>query len=203
MYVKNRCYSTHTHTVEWKRMRRKLKYHEKVLLKKHNFLYSKNDTNLRELHVLRRYQIEDRGDYLKYNRLVGRVHELSHQLKKLPPTDEFRITVTDKLLQKLYAKGLIPIPRSLESCEGVNVASFCRRRLPIVMVRLKMAETVKAATTFIQHGHVRIGPTTITDPAYLVSRAMEDHLTWVEGSKIKRTIAEYNDKVDDFDLLGA
>jgi U3 small nucleolar ribonucleoprotein protein IMP3 len=71
------------------------------------------------------------------------------------------------------------------------------------MVRLKMAETVKAASTLIEHGHVRVGPNTIKDPAYFVTRAMEDHLTWVEGSKIKRTVAKYNDELDDFDLLGA
>ena len=182
-------------------MGRKLQYHENVLLKKHNFLYSKKDTNLRELHVLRRYHIEDRSDYIKYNRLVGKIQELAHRLKRLPAEDEFRIRVTEKLLQKLYSKGLIPSVKSLESCESIGVATFCRRRLPVVMTRLKMAENVKTATQLIQHGHVRVGPTTITDPAYSVSRSMEDHLTWVEGSKIKRTIAQYNDKLDDFDLL--
>jgi len=184
-------------------MGRKLKYHEQVLLKKHNFLYSKRDTNLRELHVLRRYGIEDRSDYLKYNRLVGKIQELAHRLKKLPPTDDFRIATTEKLLEKLYSKGLIPTAKSLEQCEDVGVATLCRRRLPIVMMRLKMAENVTAATNLIKQGHVRVGPNTITDPAYFVSRSMEDHLTWVEGSKIKRTVATYNDKLDDYDLIGA
>jgi U3 small nucleolar ribonucleoprotein protein IMP3 len=184
-------------------MGRKLKYHEQVLLKKHNFSYSKRDTNLRELHVLRRYGIEDRGDYLKYNRLVGKLHELAHRLKKLPSNDDFRISITERLLQKLYSKGLIPSTKSLELCDDVGVATFCRRRLPIVMVRQKLAETVKAATTLIEHGHVRVGPNTIIDPAFSVSRSMEDHLTWVEGSKIKRTVAKYNDKLDDYDLFGA
>jgi U3 small nucleolar ribonucleoprotein protein IMP3 len=184
-------------------MGRKLKYHEQILLKKHNFLYSKRDTNLRELHVLRRYHIEDRTDYIKYNRLVGKIHELAHRLKKLSTNDDFRIAITEKLLRKLYSKGLIPTEKSLELCEDIGVATFCRRRLPVVMVRLKMAENVKVATSLIQHGHVRIGPNTIKDPAYCVSRTMEDHLTWVEGSKIKRTIAKYNDRLDDYDLIGA
>ena len=43
----------------------------------------------------------------------------------------------------------------------------------------------------------------VRDAAFLVPRAMEDHITWVDGSKIKRTISNYNDKLDDFDLLGA
>lgn len=42
----------------------------------------------------------------------------------------------------------------------------------------------------------------VTDPAFLVSRSHEDFLTWVDGSKIKRAVMKYNDKLDDFDLLG-
>lgn len=47
-----------------------------------------------------------------------------------------------------------------------------------------------------------MGPHVITDPAFLVSKTFEDYITWVDSSKIKRTIMKYNDKLDDFDLLG-
>ena len=52
----------------------------------------------------------------------------------------------------------------------VSASSFCRRRLPVVMVRARMAETIKAAVTFIEQGHVRVGLDTIRDPAFLVTR---------------------------------
>jgi U3 small nucleolar ribonucleoprotein protein IMP3 len=58
-----------------------------------------------------------------------------------------------------------------------------------------MSETVKEAVTFVEQGHVRVGPETITDPAFLVTRNMEDFVTWVDTSKIKRKILKYNDKV--------
>jgi hypothetical protein len=51
-------------------------------------------------------------------------------------------------------------------------------------------------------GHIRVGPHVITDPAFLVTRTFEDYVTWVDSSKIKRTIMKYNDKLDDYDLLG-
>lgn len=41
----------------------------------------------------------------------------------------------------------------------------------------------------------------IQDPAYLVVRNMEDYITWVDSSKIKKHIMEYNDTRDDFDLM--
>ena len=101
------------------------------------------------------------------------------------------------------------------------------------MVRLKMAETVKEAVTFVEQGRtllpslplplgrprssrltwlrttsdavdsadVRVGPEPVTDPAFLVTRPMEDFVTWVDTSKIRRKILKYNDKLDDYDLL--
>ena len=41
----------------------------------------------------------------------------------------------------------------------------------------------------------------VTDPAFLVTRTMEDFVTWVDTSKLKRKVMKYNDKLDDFDLL--
>jgi U3 small nucleolar ribonucleoprotein protein IMP3 len=50
-------------------------------------------------------------------------------------------------------------------------------------------------------GHVRVGPETVTDPAFHVTRAQEDFVTWVDTSRIKRKVLAYNDKLDDYDLL--
>lgn len=46
-----------------------------------------------------------------------------------------------------------------------------------------------------------MGSETVTEPAYLVTRAMEDFVTWVDTSKIKRKVLKYNDALDDYDLL--
>ena len=54
----------------------------------------------------------------------------------------------------------------------------------------------------IAQGHVRVGTDLVSDPAYLVTREMEDYVTWVDSSKIKRHIMKYNDALDDYDLLG-
>ena len=50
-------------------------------------------------------------------------------------------------------------------------------------------------------GHVRVGPETVLEPAHLVTRPMEDFVTWVDTSKIRRKVLAYNDKLDDYDLL--
>ena len=40
-------------------------------------------------------------------------------------------------------------------------------------------------------------------PGFLVTRSMEDHIAWVDSSKIKRKVERYNDRLDDYDLLQA
>jgi len=54
----------------------------------------------------------------------------------------------------------------------VTVAAFCRRRLPVVMTRLRMCETVHTGVRFVEQGHVRVGPEVVVDPAYLVTRCV-------------------------------
>lgn len=182
---------------------RKLKHHEYRLLRKADFLQWKRESNLREIKVARRYHLQNTDEYHKYTKLVGEVKQLCHKLMQLPPDDPIRLRRTDDLLTKLYDLGLISMKTGLEACAKLTVSAFCRRRLPVVLMRLKFAENLTEATTLIEQGHIRVGPTKVDDPAMLVTRNMEDFITWVDTSKIKRKVSQYNDEVDDFDLLNA
>lgn len=70
-----------------------------------------------------------------------------------------------------------------------------------MIVKHKFVQQLKVAITYIQQGHVRVGPDTVTDPAYLVTRNMEDFVTWVDSSKIKRNLQMYNETLDDYDAM--
>lgn len=60
---------------------------------------------------------------------------------------------------------------------------------------------MKESVTFIEQGHVRIGVETVTEPSFLVTRQLEDHVGWVDTSAIKKKILKYNDKFDDYDMM--
>jgi hypothetical protein len=51
---------------------------------------------------------------------------------------------------RLYDMGILPVKKSLVQCDKLATAAFCRRRLAVVMVRAKMAETLREAVTFIE-----------------------------------------------------
>lgn len=46
--------------------------------------------------------------------------------------------------------GVITTKKSLVQLEKLSTSAFCRRRLSVVMVRLKMAETLKEACTLLE-----------------------------------------------------
>ncbi|EWS75574.1 U3 small nucleolar ribonucleoprotein IMP3 (macronuclear) [Tetrahymena thermophila SB210] len=180
---------------------RKLKFHEQKLLKKHDFFKNwTGEDNHHEVKVIKRYHIQNREDYERYNKICGLVTSLICKLKLLDEKDQFRVKLTEQLLEKLYNLGLVNQRENVMAAEKLTVSAFCRRRLPVVMQINKFAQTVKEAVTYIEQGNVRIGPEKITDPAFLVSRNLEDHIEWMDQSKIKKKILEYKDKMDDYDI---
>ncbi|CAH8445190.1 unnamed protein product [Schistosoma mattheei] len=144
-----------------------------------------------------RYEVKDLDK--SYNKLSRKIREIAEKLKNINENDPWRAEMTELLTAKLHNLGLIPTRRSLMLASKVNASSFCRRRLSVIVMRSKMAETMKAAVTFVEQGHVRVGPDIIRDPAYLVTRSMEDYITWGSRSKIRKRIEDYNGLRDDYD----
>ncbi|XP_015911904.1 U3 small nucleolar ribonucleoprotein protein IMP3 [Parasteatoda tepidariorum] len=182
-------------------MVRKLKYHEQKLLKKVDFISWEVDNTIHELKIMKKYFVQKREDYTRYNQLSRKIRTLGRAIKELDMKDPYRKESGNRLLQQLYSMGLIGKNEGLELCDKVTASSFCRRRLPVLMVRSKMAPSLKISHKFIEQGHVRIGPNVVMDPSFLVTRNMEDFITWVDRSAIKKHIARYNEELDDFDLM--
>ncbi|NWH15944.1 IMP3 protein, partial [Grus americana] len=164
-------------------MVRKLKYHEQKLLRRLELVsWEAAKGSLAEVKALRRY------------RLARRLRDLG------PASAAFRARCAAALLEKLYGLGLVNCRRSLAVCESLSAAAFCRRRLPCLLVKLRMAQNLRHAVTFVEQGHVRVGPEVVTDPALLVPRAVEDFITWVDASRLRQKVLDYNQERDDFDL---
>ncbi|CAB4055669.1 IMP3 [Lepeophtheirus salmonis] len=181
-------------------MVRKLKFHEKKLLKKVDFINWEVDNNLHEVKVMRKYHIQKRESYTLYNKLSREIREIARKIKDLDPKSQHRSDVSAQFLEKMYQIGLIPTKWNLENVDAINASRFCRRRLPVVMVRSRMCDNLKNATSLVEQGHVRVGSDVVKDPAYLVTRNLEDFITWVDTSKIRKHILEYNGVRDDYQM---
>ena len=83
---------------------RELKHFEKKLLKKTDFYQWKNQNNLHQIGVIRKYRLTDREDYNRYNKLCGLVTKLCSLLKVLKSDDKFRTAISSQLIDK------VPLP---------------------------------------------------------------------------------------------
>ncbi|EGT41673.1 hypothetical protein CAEBREN_14314 [Caenorhabditis brenneri] len=182
-------------------MVRKLKTHEQKLLKKTDFMSWQVDQQGRQGEMLRKFHVTKREHYSLYNTLAAKSRELADLIKNLPESDPLRSKCTEDVLSKFYNAGLVPTADTLERIGKVTGASFARRRLPVVMRNTGMVDSVKTASDLVEQGHVRIGTKLVTDPAFMVTRASEDMITWTNASKIKRHVMDYNNTRDDFDLM--
>uniref|UniRef100_A0A0N5C2R5 S4 RNA-binding domain-containing protein n=2 Tax=Strongyloides TaxID=6247 RepID=A0A0N5C2R5_STREA len=179
-------------------MVRKLKFHERKLLKKVDFIDWELDNNLHENQVMAKFGIQKRSHYLLYNKLSRNIREFANKLKDMPDSNPSKRVMIRKFLGKLYNCGLIPAADSLERANKVTASSFARRRLPVLMKLSNMTETIKLATDYVEQGHIRVGTELVTDPAFLVNRDLSDYITWSRGSKIKKHIDNYNNERDDY-----
>ncbi|KRY12135.1 U3 small nucleolar ribonucleoprotein IMP3 [Trichinella patagoniensis] len=139
---------------------------------------------------MQRYRLKSHEEYTSYSKLSHEVRELARKIKELDPKDPFRVESSRLLIDKCYAIGLIPTRRGLDL-----------RRLPVLMVKSNMVENLATATKFVEHGHVRVGPVMISDPAFIVPRNLEDFITWTNTSAVRKHVLEYNDMKDDYDLI--
>jgi U3 small nucleolar ribonucleoprotein protein IMP3 len=120
---------------------------------------------------------------------VGSIRSYASKLATLAERDPFRAKSEAALVAKLFDMAILDASASVSQIdEKVTVSAFCRRRLAVVMVclfsaqnsaadgvaqcKLKMCQSVKTATQFIEQGHVRVGPDTMTDPAFMVTRSV-------------------------------
>ncbi|KFM62749.1 U3 small nucleolar ribonucleoprotein IMP3, partial [Stegodyphus mimosarum] len=71
-------------------MVRKLKFHEKKLLKKVDFISWEVDNNLHELKVMKKFCVQKREDYTRYNKLSRKIRTLARLIKDLDMNDPFR-----------------------------------------------------------------------------------------------------------------
>ena len=102
----------------------------------------------------------------------------------IPLTDKQAQLEKKQLLEKLVSLGLIKEGAQIEDVLGLSVKDLFERRIQTIMLRRKMANTIKQARQFITHGHVTIGNKKITSPSYLVKLSEENQISFAGNSSL-------------------
>lgn len=99
----------------------------------------------------------------RYNKLCGSLRSFAHRISILSAQDPFRSKMEAQLLAKLYDMGVLNSTAKLSDIENkLTVAAFCRRRLAVIMVVSKMAQTVSAVSMMVSMSIIRLLVTVLT-----------------------------------------
>ena len=86
----------------------------------------------------------------------------------------------------------------IEGARKITVSRFLRRRLMVVLKTRKYVETLKESESLIRGGHIIVGNKMVKDPEMLISRNLEDYISWKEDSKIRQKIDRFKNNIDDY-----
>ncbi|VVB68408.1 30S ribosomal protein S4 [Candidatus Norongarragalina meridionalis] len=84
----------------------------------------------------------------------------------------------ERLLKRVKSFLLKKPDASLDDVLALTTKDILERRLQTIVVRKKMALTMKQSRQYITHGHVAIGEQKVTAPSYLVKFGEEDGVRW-------------------------
>ena len=177
---------------------KKLKPHQKKLLRKTNLLKYQNETVAPKI-VRRKYGLLNQEEYETLADLVSSVRKLAELLSKLPDSNPKKNERLRSVSKKLYELGAVKNVDNLEQLDKLTVSNICERKLPFVMKRIGLADqSVAKNVGLIKTGNVMLGGKVVTNERLLVPRAFEKYLQLTPNSKLRKTVKEYYDEKDDY-----
>ncbi|MEM4282278.1 MAG: 30S ribosomal protein S4 [Candidatus Woesearchaeota archaeon] len=91
-----------------------------------------------------------------------------------------------QLFAHLQQMGLIGQDATIDSILSLTKKDLLERRLQTILVKKKLAKSMKQARQFITHRHIAVGKNIVTSPSYLVSKNEEDAINFVSSSPLSK-----------------
>mgnify|MGYP000013981424 CR=1 FL=1 len=132
----------------------------------------------RETDYLYEYGLTEKRELWKTESLVRNFRREARKLNAAQ--DKQR---EEGLINKLERLGVIKTDSGLADVLDLDMEDLLERRLQSIVYRKGLAETMKQARQYINHGHIMIGDHKVDVPGYLVTKQEEDNIKMAPGSK--------------------
>lgn len=131
-----------------------------------------------ENEIIKKYGLKNKREIWKTE---SRISEFRNRAKELlvAPEEEKRV-----FLSRLESLGLIEKNSGLDDILSLNSLNLLERRLQTLLVKKKIAKTVKEARQMIIHKRVIVGNNIINIPSYIVPKNLENGIR-LKARKLK------------------
>jgi len=90
------------------------------------------------------------------------------------------------LLDKLYRLGLLGKNATLDDVLSLTIEDILERRLQTMVFKKNLANTPKHARQLIVHGHIAVDGRRTIYPSFLVTRELEDKISFYKDSPLAK-----------------
>jgi small subunit ribosomal protein S4 len=100
----------------------------------------------------------------------------------LTRTDAQAAKEREQMMARMVSLGLVKSGSGMDDILGLQLRDIMNRRLQTIVLRRRMARSIKHARQLIVHEHVVVGGKKITSPSYLVPLTDESSLSYAADS---------------------
>ena len=92
------------------------------------------------------------------------------------------------LIDKLHRMGLLEKDAGLDSVLSLTSENLLERRLQTFVFKKNLANTINHARQLITHGHIAVNGRKIVYPSFIVTRELEDKISFYKEPNVKAPI---------------
>ncbi|MBR9700793.1 30S ribosomal protein S4 [Candidatus Woesearchaeota archaeon] len=144
-----------------------------------------NATRIRlEKDIMRKYGVGNKKEIWKMESVLKRFKDQAKRL--LTRTDEQANRERKQLQERMVRLGLVKSGSSVDDILGLQLRDVMDRRLQTVVLRNRLARSIKHARQLITHEHVLVGGKKVTSPSYMVLASEEGSVSFASDSPFTR-----------------
>lgn len=128
----------------------------------------------------REYGYKNKKEIWKMQSILRKFRAQARRL--IPLTDKQAQLEKKQLLTRLALLGLVKDNAQIEDVLALKIKDVLERRLQTLVLRKRLANTIKQARQMITHGHVIVGSKKITSPSHLVTIKEEPQIAFLVNS---------------------
>ncbi|MBI4009805.1 MAG: 30S ribosomal protein S4 [Candidatus Aenigmarchaeota archaeon] len=141
----------------------------------------------RELESLKNFGLKRKTELWKMEAVLRTYRRLARELAASRNAGREKI-----LVDKLIKMGVLGEGATLDDVLGLTIEKLLERRLPNLIFKKGLTNSLKQARQLVTHGHVIIGGRKISHPNYLVPKNEEDKIEVDFALQPKKTESPVN-----------
>jgi small subunit ribosomal protein S4 len=138
-----------------------------------------------EREIKRKYGVANKAEIWKMESKLSTFKDQAKHL--LTRTDAQADKEREQMKSRMVSLGLVKMTGGMDDILGLQLRDIMNRRLQTLVLRKRMARSVKHARQLIVHEHITVGGKKITSPSYLVLVAEESTIGYAPDSALMQS----------------